>query len=403
MAFFWTYRRLKFLQKYKKEILNKVDYSCTTKYTDEELRYVDFTIYDRLNNKGFTKLIRKLYKLDSHEDYKIDCSFRKKFFKKIDYIRPQFDHSSLRSVGSIQFKKHNMIKEISISSTQINNEEALVAYTFTYEKLIHDENQINQYVKDHINELAFSNFLPILFNFDHFKEDQRQVEQYNSQVFFLIFQNFIVTKLYSEIGKEYILPKLCRFLSKEHTTELDNYLKDPFLEQTFREKNKDIFFVVDSTNRPDGISIDGYIFGTSWSHENLLSLFSTHKMDAYLTFFYNIEIDMLERKISKFLNSKRNSISSKDYKWLLDKLRKVEEVLMYDERSNAKNEVNWITHSKRSFSSRFIEKNKYRKRFKEIYRQNLEYLSAVHVSNYNSFILIVTIITLILTTLTFFS
>lgn len=217
-------------------------------------------------------------------------------------------------------------------------------------------------------------------------------------MFYFILQGYIVKELFSSIGKNYQLPRLTRVLLKEHSKEMDDYLKDPFLRRTYKLENKESYFVVDSLERLSGIEITQYMFGNSWSRENLLSIFSDFKMDAYLTFFYSIEVSLLESKISKFLNSNRRSISHRDYKWLLGKLRKVDEKFMYeiDKSDCYYKRRNLIGYSK-NCTDVVIQDKIVKEGFQRIYKNNIEYLSAIYSSNYNLTILITTVITLILT------
>lgn len=395
---YWSLKRKKFIKEYKEKVIEIEDLSEISDYKESSSATVEVCFYDVLDNKGFAKLINKLYKFKKKQDCSVDTIYRKKYFRKINYIYPQFDHTSTGIVGCIKFNKYNFIKEINICSTQINNEEALICYSFTFNSLIWDSKQITRFVKENIIELKRFKFTPIYSNVDEIVLDEREKLKINNNLFYFILQGYIVKEFFSSIGKNYQLPRLTRELLKEHSKEIDDYLKDPFLRRTYKLENEESYFVVDSLERPAGIEITEYMFGNTWSRENLLSIFSDFKMDAYLTFFYSIEVNLLESKISKFLNSNRRSISHKDYKWLLGKLRKVDEKFMYEiDKSDCYYKASNLIGYSKNCPEVFIQEKIVKEGFQRIYKNNIEYLSAIYSSNYNLTILITTVITLILT------
>lgn len=386
----------KSMKKFKEEFFQEE--KIKEKYIINECKdigYIGLTLYDKLNNDGFTRLITKLYTLEKNENYESTIYYLKKKIRKKNYITPQFDYTSNGRVAEISFKNDDLIRDLSITSTQINNEEALIAYTFSFKKLIYEDNVIYEYVKKNFDKLIEEHYAGFYTDLEVIKKHDSAFTNYLYECFTNLFQQYINRNLYTSIGKHYTLPKISRFLCEKIDDDFREELKDPFLQYTYKDKDNS-FYVIDYTDCREGISINQYIEGNSWSNNDFLTLFSEHKMEAYLTFFYNIELKELENKIGKFLNSKRRTFSSKDYKWLLNKKRAVSEINIYSSNKKRMKFINLYGYSKRA-PKYFIENNAYTNRFNKLYSQNLDYLSAVHNSNYNSIIMIVTLITLILT------
>lgn len=388
----WRYKRIKSLTEFEQKIFKSLGSSAISNFEDSASAIVEIVLYDILNNDGFAKLIKRLYRLKKRDSLTVDTHYIKRGLIKIDYVRPQFDYTSTVNIGNIEFKSDSIIKEINICGTQINNEEMLLEYTFKFKKLLWDDNQIAEYVKSNIKNLASLNYVPVYNQIDDLDDGMHQ--EVVMQFFYAILQRYIVRDLFSNIGKLYVLPRLTKTLYKEHSAEIDEYLKDPFPGFTYKSINKDQYYVLERSNEFSGVAISEYIFGHIWQSESMLQLFSGFKMEAYLTLFYNIEKHMLEVKITKFLNSKRRLFNSKDYKWLMGRARKVEEECMYEFKSID-------SHNLRGYSKDcnepFLRQNYYTDKFRKIYRDNLSYLSRVQNANYNTLLLFVTVATLILT------
>ncbi|WP_407349961.1 hypothetical protein VNN41_05615 [Lactococcus garvieae] len=362
---------------------------------DTKTSFVDFTIYDKVDNKGFSKIVKGLYKLKNLKEYEVQIHFRKKKFRNLHYIKPQFDHLSSHSVGEIQFNKNEMVKILRISSTQINNGEVVIAYSFKFKKYF-SFLDLKRYVNKYILELANFQFTPYWINFDFPMTDERQINEMTEKYFFLLFQGFIVKHLYSNLGEEFELPRVTRSVVNEGKDELLKTLKNPFIKRTFTDE-KGGYFLVHNLDRYSGITIDEFIFNDSYPyHRDHLNLFTYYQMETYLTFFYGIEIYQLEKFMANYLNSNRKSISSKKYKWLLGKLISIDEIPLQKRlpKDNARHNLKAYSENSQTY---FIQNKKLVNAFRKTIAKNLEYLSTVHVTNYNSIILIITIITLILT------
>lgn len=385
-----------FFYKNKKKALIKFQKLITVseETTEFDFSFVDFTIYDKVNNEGFSKIIEGINKLKGKG---VDCNthYRRRKYQKLHYLRPQFDHSSSFSVGDIKFPNHEILEEISILGTQINNGEAVIAYSFTLKRDLASKD-FKEYVKKNIIDLKNFRFTPYWINFDKPEPDKYQIDNMTEKYFYLLFQSFIVKHFHSSIGNEFELPRLSRVVVENGKKELLKQLKQPFIEETFQD-NKGNYFLVHDLEHQSGIVIEQFICGKSYPYnETLLNLFMDYKMEAYLRFFYHIEVFQLEKIMADFLNSNRRSISAKKYKWILEKLVLLNEVPLFKRSKLDKNNLNGYSEKSRLY---FIQDDKLIKSFRRTYKQNLEYLSAVHITNYNSVILGTTIVTLFLTIL----
>ena len=115
---------------------------------------------------------------------------------------------------------------------------------------------------------------------------------------------------------------------------------------------------------------------------------SKFKMTLYYKMFYEIEKQELEYKISKYLNSKKFLINFWDYKWLLNKKRRINEKRFYNINTN----TNYVTDIK-GFSSKDLKlaDDELIKNILEVYNENIEYINNLNLINYNIIAFIISI------------
>ena len=194
---------------------------------------------------------------------------------------------------------------------------------------------MNEYVLQNINDLIY--FEPTLvYNKDFFDKERNEQEIYNivCEMFYAVMQKKLSKLFYTELGKQYLLPLLNKYVIEEKNETVESYLKESFLNATdikSKNENKDTnVYIIDSFDEYKK-RYDEFIFGKSYSPgSTLLYYFSEYRMEFYYQFFENIEINILEKKMSKYLNSHRRNIKISDYKWLIKKVRQLGEKRLYD-------------------------------------------------------------------------
>jgi hypothetical protein len=118
----------------------------------------------------------------------------------------------------------------------------------------------------------------------------------------------------------------------------------------------------------------------------------------YYRAFQSIEISELEQVMRKYLNSRKKSVSANDMKWMINRLRGIEE-----KEERLKNELEyrneatkWRRFDKdRWLDESFITDNTVSAHFKDLYRKNLDYLQAISTTRDNKIIYFITIISLV--------
>ena len=141
-----------------------------------------------------------------------------------------------------------------------------------------------------------------------------------------------------------------------------------------------------------------YFYGRQYTSRHLFDYFAKFSTEMYYRAFRSIEIVELEKVMRKYLNLRKKSVSANDIKWLINKLRGIEE-----EEERLRKELE--DHSKKSEWMRLKDGNwlnddiitgsNTTTYFREIYQKNLEYLQALSSTRDNKIIYFITIISLV--------
>ena len=400
--------RKKFVKVYKKELqANKlVNEFKLDSIFDVKMHLPMIELYDVLDNDGVNKLIKKIYKLKNKKNYEIEIYYINHKFKNVNYIQPQYDHNSRGILAKIKFLSDSLIEDIDIVWTQTNNEEAVIIYEIRFKKWINKLNTINKYIIENIKELK--HFLPTIIYKKDFSNNDNEIEIYNMvcNTFYSVIQKKVISLFYSHLGKKFLLPILNKYVVDNKNKTINKYLQESYLGGTYiyskDRTEKSNIYLVDSFDEYRK-EYNEFIFGSSYSPgSNFLYYFSKYRMEFYYQVFNNIEINILEQKMGKYLNSHKRNIKISDYKWLINKVRQLGEKRLYD--ISRRDNDNMYGYSKRLKEKKFINYNTYSKKFENVYKDNLNYIKEMNNVNYNYKIYIITIITLALTILgTFFT
>lgn len=179
-------------------------------------------------------------------------------------------------------------------------------------------------------------------------------------------------------------------------------LRRAFLQECF-EKGEDHILI--SNINYDRLEVAHFYAGKYFSNPILLSYFSYFSTEFYAKIFMNIELRELERHMRKYLNSRKKFVSSKDMKWLINKIRYIREqeeriayVFKDENRHSIESMVGWslfLRGEKRNEDLvNYPTQTNY---FKTLYEQNLEYLNSIASVQNDKVVIIVTVATLIAT------
>lgn len=340
-----------------------------------------------MNNTELNKLIKKINKLKRNKEYKINISYKYKNIKNINYIHPQFDCTGSGSLATIVLLNNNIFSQIKISWSQINNDEAIVQYTICLKKSIKSFDIIHNYILNNYKILDKANFTPFYFDIDFFKQDSHQCIKLELKYFRVIVQNKLKKLVYSHNIKKYLLPIKFTYLFKEKTDKIMDFLKKPFLEESFIIDNNQ-YLIINNLEDYEGAEINEFIFKKYFNTIDFVLIFSQLRMPLYYKLFYNIEKYELEKRITKYLNSNKIIINFWDYKWLLNKNKRINEKRFY----KLKYEKNIKCYS--NPKSNILDYNLING-IRKVYSENIEFIKNINSLNYNILTFIVSFVALI--------
>jgi hypothetical protein len=80
-------------------------------------------------------LVKSISKLDKHK-YQVDLTLIPKKSKDLNYLRLQYDYTSIASLAKVKLLDDQFIEEITSSFTQINNNQVMIEYDLRFKKNI---------------------------------------------------------------------------------------------------------------------------------------------------------------------------------------------------------------------------------------------------------------------------
>lgn len=166
-----------------------------------------------------------------------------------------------------------------------------------------------------------------------------------------------------------------------------DFLKKPFLEESFIIDNNQ-YLIINNLEDYEGAEINEFIFKKYFNTIDFVLIFSQLRMPLYYKLFYNIEKYELEKRITKYLNSNKIIINFWDYKWLLNKNKRINEKRFY----KLKYEKNIKCYS--NPKSNILDYNLING-IRKVYSENIEFIKNINSLNYNILTFIVSFVALI--------
>lgn len=392
---YYKYKKIKWFKDYKEKVLN-LQHCYYNKSLmeifdlDSNMDLYSVSIYDVVNNNDVNKLVKKIYQLKRNKNYSVEISYKKKFIKDINYIRPEFDHTGHGIFAKIKFLNDSLISYIDMTWSQINNEEAIIEYEIHLKKCIDSFSIIHDYILENYKKLRKIKYSIFYFNIENFLKDDSQNIQTEFKYFRTILQQKISKVSTSNYSKKYLLPIKFTYLIKNKTKKIMKYIEKPFLEESFIV-DKDHYLILNTIEEFDGIEINEVIFKKRFNPINMVVMMSELKMPLYYRFFYNIEKQELEYKIGKYLNSKKFFVNIWNYKWLLNKKRRLDEKRFYNINNKRSKSINGFSNKKISLIDELLIKN-----IGDVYSENIEYINNLNTINYNTIAFAISVLALII-------
>ena len=349
------------------------------------------TVYDKLDNHGMNLLMRKIHKLKKIKTYNVNAYYRKPGRKELDYVYGNLDGWSYFSIAEITPNTSKWLSRIDISGTNLTNSEILLQYTFHLKKPISSYKIMHQFVSEH--ELHFTKYS---FHFVFSRMSDLNYANYLDQeehCFYDYFQDLLCELFYSELGVKYPLPmEVCCQLRK-YNNKIERILAHAILTSTYKRNNEYILI----KNYGDRFYALNYFYGSHYTEKHLFKLFSEFSVEMYYKAFRSIENAELELKMRKYLNSRKKSVSAKDMKWIINKLRGIEEKEgLLNRELKEKNNPEWKKYDQKKWINEdIINGSTVSSHFKDLYKRNLDYLQAISTTRDNKIIYFITIISLI--------
>ena len=392
---YYKYKKIKWFKDYKEKVLN-LQHCYYNKSLmeifdlDSNMDLYSVSIYDVVNNNDVNKLVKKIYQLKRNKNYSVEISYKKKFIKDINYIRPEFDHTGHGIFAKIKFLNDSLISYIDMTWSQINNEEAIIEYAIHLKKCIDSFSIIHDYILENYKKLRKIKYSIFYFNIENFLNDDSQNIQTEFKYFRTILQQKISKVSTSNYSKKYLLPIKFTYLIKNKTKKIMKYIEKPFLEESFIV-DKDHYLILNTIEEFEGIEINEVIFKKKFNPINMVVMMSELKMPLYYRFFYNIEKQELEYKIGKYLNSKKIFVNIWNYKWLLNKKRRLDEKRFYNINNKRSKSINGFSNKKISLIDELLIKN-----IGDVYSENIEYINNLNTINYNTIAFAISVLALII-------
>lgn len=392
---YYKYKKIKWFKDYKEKVLNSQHCYYNKSLMeifdlDSNMDLYSVSIYDVVNNNDVNKLVKKIYQLKRNKNYSVEISYKKKFIKDINYIRPEFDHTGHGIFAKIKFLNDSLISYIDMTWSQINNEEAIIEYEIHLKKCIDSFSIIHDYILENYKKLRKIKYSIFYFNIENFLNDDSQNIQTEFKYFRTILQQKISKVSTSNYSKKYLLPIKFTYLIKNKTKKIMKYIEKPFLEESFIV-DKDHYLILNTIEEFEGIEINEVIFKKRFNPINMVVMMSELKMPLYYRFFYNIEKQELEYKIGKYLNSKKIFVNIWNYKWLLNKKRRLDEKRFYNINNKRSKSINGFSNKKISLIDELLIKN-----IGDVYSENIEYINNLNTINYNTIAFAISVLALII-------
>lgn len=355
-----------------------------------ENRIMSVSIYEKIDNNGMHKLIKRLRRIKDKE--KLELPPSSMFKKKKIYILDAIEALSMFRLTSISFA-HEWFEKIEIEGCHISNSEILLTTTFWFKK-----NRVKDSVDMHKFVISQNpHFRKFSFHSTHISntEDMKSIKNYENDLFYDIIQDIYCSYLYAQEGKAYQLPiEICCFMPKYRNANGETINNDDYSKIIYYKEREHILIP-----RGDGRYCAFHYFGDYkdiWPVYPKYFLFYTKEM--YYRVFYNIENKKIVQIMQKYLASRKKGVAVKDIKWFINNIRSIEEreELLENVIEDMKNSKRWkINENGTIKEGDLIASSRNTNEFRKNYRRNLEYLQSISSTRSNAIIYFVTIVSLI--------
>lgn len=360
----------------------------------DQLNVWGITFFDTYDNKGMNKLVKGISRLNK-DKYNVDLTIRPKKFKDLNYLNLQYDYISSTLLAKVKFLDDIFIREITVSFAQINNNQVVVEYEIYFNKIMNNK-MLLDFIKNNKDILYRNNFI------GYYDLDQINDPKYFSDIYRMFedlarsaFQAKLLEAIKLNFGKKYKLPS-CLIINYPEGLYNKEYFRDVFLKETYEINDGEQYLIIDKTSQ-EGLEMVLYFSGNSYKPLDFTHLISIYRMNFYYLLFYRIESYVLNQKMNKYFNELKNSISSKDYKWLVNKIRAINDNRLHRNYEKIfKEELKeWKAFYGGKETELAFSNKRYIKIYETIYNECLEHVKIVYALQKENLIINIASLTLI--------
>lgn len=359
------------------------------------LKVWKLTILDTFDNKAMNKLIKKISKL-SKKKYKVELNYRTKKIKDLNYFNLQYTDSSTSTLAKIEFLDDKFIRKITAGFTQINNNQAVVEFEISFNKVM-DDQMFLDFIKENKKSLCNKSFI----GYYRMDKDIMYKDTYRkfNELIGLALQSKLMEITELNYGLSYKLPSLSVINYPDNEFK-EEELRDLFLMKTYEIRNGQQYLITDITGR-EGLDMSLCFTGNTYSPIHLTSIISNYRMDFYYFLFGRIEDIELEMRMNKYFNESKDKISSKDYKWLVNKIRAINDNKLHLKFEKYNDEVkDWkALYGGEEKEIDFVD-NKYTEKYKTVYIECLEHIKVLYADGKDNLIIRIALLTFFATCIT---
>ena len=410
LSLYWKIRikilQILFCEKYLKKIESTPSYAFFLKRLGKEQRIKSYffivSLFDLIDNTGFNRLMHRIYKLKDRKGLKVETSYIYRRFRKLNYISSNIVGSRIGHIATITFLNDKWLRSIEISYTYVNNSQAIIQYQFSFKKAITSPLLRHQFVEDNIMYVKKETYFYTYLDLDLLdRADNKELYRLDDVLFSDILQAYICTLFTTKYGRYYNLPieYICHL--RKYNKKVRKRLRSVFLCAEYEKSNEYILI----SAHGDRYECNYFYVGKMIPNSIMFRLFSDFSSEMYYTAFSRIEIQELENRMRKYLNSSRSFVSASDIKWLVNKKRYIKE---QEERikNNLKEEnkpyiqrtIDWKCYYRGKPEKRdlinYPDQTSY---FLKLYEENLSYLDAISSVQNNKVLVLLSIATLVAT------
>ncbi len=288
----------------------------------KNIKIWEHTIYDLYDNKMINTLVKKISKLDKKK-YSVHFRCMIPKYRKLAYLKINYDIISVIDICTVTFINDKYIDNIHVCYTQINNNEAIVEYKIQFNRVM-TSGLFFDFLKHNRKKLYNKDFVDYYY-FDS-KSSNKEIDMWYV-VLLKVYRNLLQAEIGENFllnfGKNYMLPScMIKNVPKEEYNKFN--FRDVFLRYSCEIRGGEQYLIFDFTS-DYGMKMDLYFTGNSYSPIRLITYISEFRMMFYFYIFNNIERIELNIKMNRYFNRKKKRISAKDFKWMVNKKRSIDD------------------------------------------------------------------------------